>query len=323
MRILVSGASGFIGHHVAAAVQEGGHQPYPLVRQGSAVDDLAPWKENFRTADLRDPAALEAAVAGLDAVIHLAGLTRARSRAVFDRVNGAAVGALARACHRAGGIQRLLLVSSLAAAGPSGDRPRRESDRPAPVSDYGRSKLLGEEQLRQEARDLAWTIVRPPIVYGPRDRDLLPVFRMARRGLVPVVGGARRFSVVYGPDLARCIVALALHPRAAGRVVFAAEPRAYEFREIVGAVARAIDRKARILAVPALAARLLAAGGSLVGRFRRRPPFLTLAKLPEVLAPGWACATDEIEALLDGFTWTPLEEGCRHTAAWYRERGWI
>jgi nucleoside-diphosphate-sugar epimerase len=146
---------------------------------------------------------------------------------------------------------------------------------------------------------------------------------MVRRAPVPVVAGSRRFSVVYGPDLARHIVDLALHPRAAGRILFAAEPRAYAFREIVEAVGRAMECRARILPLPAVAARLLASCGSLAGRFRRRPPFLTLAKLPEVLAPGWACDSQEIEGLLDAPSWTILEEGCRLTAAWYRERGWI
>ena len=297
-----------------------------MVRTGSSLEGLSEWQEGFRYADLTDPQACRAAVEGVDLVLHLGGLTRAPGLREFRCVNVEGVRCLLAACRAATpGPRRFVLVSSIAAAGPgSPGRPRRETDPCQPVTPYGQSKLEGEAVLRAEAEHVPWTIVRPPIVYGPRERDVLTIFRLCRRGVVPVVGfREKHYSVVYGPDLARHLLELALAPQAAGATYFVAEERAYGYRELVSAIGRAVGRVPPQPRVPHLVPRLLGLLGSCVQPFRRRPPLLTLAKLPEIVAPGWVCSTDAVRAVLPGVAPTDLESGARQTVAWYRDNGWL
>ncbi|HYC78304.1 MAG TPA: NAD-dependent epimerase/dehydratase family protein [Planctomycetota bacterium] len=324
--LLVTGASGFIGSHVTRAARDAGWRVVALVRPTTERAGRASFEGETRAGDLRDEKSLERALEGVDAVVHLAGLTRAKSRKEFFDANAGGVARLVRAARRtAPRLKRFVYVSSLAAGGPSLDgRPVREDDPPRPVSDYGRSKLAGEEELRREAGELPWTIVRPPIVYGPEERDLFEIFKAARGGFVPVVGsGAERYSILHGEDLARLLVSTLGRERGAGKIYYAAEPDTYTHRELIGHCAAAVGATPRLLPVPRWLACVVAAGGSAVAPFRRRPPLITLGKLPEVLAPGWTC---DASAAARDFDFAPryrLPEGARATADWYREKGWL
>lgn len=327
MNVLVTGASGFIGHHVAQALFTSGLRPLPLIRQGSDVTGLEAHAQGFRHADLRDEEALRRAAENVDAVVHLAGLTRARSLDEFLEVNAGGVRRLVRAV-RAGAsasFRRFVLVSSLAAGGPGvPTNPRKETDPDEPVTPYGVSKLAGERVLREEAVDLPWTIVRPPIVYGPREKDLLQVFQLCRKGLVPVVGFRdKHYSMVYAPDLAEAIVDLIGHEDAVGRTFNVAEERTYTYRELVRVIGEAVGRVPPMPRVPHLIPRVIATLGTLSQPFRRRPPFVSLSKLPEILAPGWVCSTDAVRSLLPSVASTSLADGARATVEWYRGAGWI
>ena len=150
------------------------------------------------------------------------------------------------------------------------------------------------------------------------------MFRLCRRGVVPVVGFRdKHYSVVYGPDLAAAVVALSDHPAAIGRTFNVAEERTYTYGELVGIIGEAVGRVPPMPRVPHLIPRLIATLGTLSQPFRRRPPLVSLAKLPEILAPGWVCATDAVRDLLADAAPTPLAEGARLTVAAYRDRGWL
>lgn len=171
--IFISGASGFIGKRLVATLASSGHQVVCLVRASSDTRPLRLPGVRLAEGVLDQPASYRKSLAGCDLAIHLAALTHANGWPEFQRVNVAACGLLADACIDAG-VERLVYLSSLAAAGPTPPEQEMlvEQDRPAPISLYGRSKLQGEQQLRRRAAQLAVTVLRPGVVYGPGDKQI-------------------------------------------------------------------------------------------------------------------------------------------------------
>jgi nucleoside-diphosphate-sugar epimerase len=293
-----------------------------LVRDPAAAARLEAEGRRVVRGRLDDRAALDSLVSGADVVFHVAGLIAARSEAGFLAVNRDGTAAVAEACRRAG-VARLVYVSSLAVTGPaSRGRPVDESTPPCPVTPYGRSKRAGEEAVR--ASGVAFTIVRPPIVYGPRDRQTLRLFRMARRGLVPLLGdGSQELSLVHAVDLADALVAAATSPAAAGRTYHAAHPAVVTQRALLEEIGRAVGSRPRFVPVPAGAMRAALAVSGAWARLRGRGTLLDPSKAEELLAPAWTCAVD---ALARDAGWTarvPLDRGLRESAAWYAGAGWL
>lgn len=269
------------------------------------------------------------AVHGAELVFHLAGLTRAKSMAAFMAANAVGVGNLARACRQhAPHLRRFMLVSSMAAAGPgTAAAPRSEEQTEAPVSGYGRSKLAGEAELRAAFSAnwaCRWTIVRPPIVFGPWDKDVLTLLQGVQKGWALLPSGPERsFSVVYAPDLAVALVHLAQQADAAAQVVHAAHEKVYGHGAMLDAMSAAVGRVPRRVRLPAWVTWSAAAAGSVLQHCRPRPPLLTLDKLNEVMAPGWVASSAKLQQLNPGACATSLEVGLEPTVQWYRQRGWL
>jgi nucleoside-diphosphate-sugar epimerase len=324
-RILVTGAAGFIGHHVIEAAAKAGMTVIPMIRRPPVPESLGSFEGAVRYADLRDEKALAGAVRDVDVIVHLGGLTRARNEAEFMATNAEGVARLARAARvHAPGLRRLVYVSSLSAGGPSEPAaPISEERAASPVSAYGRSKLAGEAALVREAGSLAWTIIRPPIVYGPKERDLHRMFLMARLGIVPIVGfRERRYSVVHAADLASGVLAVLGSERSIGQTYYVAEDRTYSGRELAAIVAGSIGKTPFMIRVPDWFAGAVAGWGSLLKLVARRSPLVTLDKYPEIVR-SWVCSPAKIEREC-GFRCTiPFDAGIAETAAWYREHGWL
>src|SRR5512142_302585 len=234
MRALVTGATGFVGSHVVEALAARGDTVTVLARSEARAAPLAPLGVAVALGSLEDPAALAAAARGQDVVFHLAGLTAAATPADYQRVNAEGTRRLLEAAAAAAAPRaRFVYVSTQAVLGPSRPGERLAEDAPCrPVTAYGRSKLAGEEAVRG-ATGVAWTIVRPSAVYGPRDREFLAMFRLARLGVAPVIGsGAQQLSLVCAPDLADAIVRACTAPAAAGLTYHAANPEAVTSREL-------------------------------------------------------------------------------------------
>lgn len=317
MRALVTGASGFIGSHLVERLREEGHEVACLVRRPGWLEGTG--GVELRFGDLRDPDSLRGAVRGVEVVYHLAGLKRAVRRADYYSVN---LGGTERLLHllRDQPLRRFVFVSSLAASGPSPDgRPRREEDPCRPVSDYGRSKLAAEEAVRRSG--LPFVIVRPPVVYGPRDRDLLGFFRVVRRGWLPL-WGRDPISVCFVGDLVEGLLRAASRPEAVGQTLFLADPRPYTVEEVGRAAASALGVRLRRLPLPR--ALLLGAGlvGELVNRLGWDTP-LNLQKAREAIAGAWTCDVGRAEELLGFRARVDLQRGLGLTLRWYRTAGWL
>ena len=296
---------------------------------------------------------LAEALRGIDIVIHLAGVTKARTPADYDRGN---VVATANVLRAAGDVERFVHVSSLAAAGPSTAlRPLTEADAPRPISHYGRSKLAGEEAVRKSGIAERSVIVRPPVVYGPRDRDVLQVLSTISHGWMVEVGQAlclrrprrppvarsddtkmaayeaaagrvpapRRFSHIYVGDLVDGLIAAADCASAAGRTFYLADPAPVSWGEFGSTAARLMNRHVRTLEIPEQAAFALGWCAEAWSRLSGKPGILSRDKVLEACCDGWVCDPDRACRELGFCARISLEEGLRRTLAWYKEAGWL
>lgn len=316
--VVVTGATGFIGWNLCESLRDSGWRVRAAVRPSSR-NPLPPGIERRDAGLSRDEMA--PVIEGADAVVHLAGLTRAASYAEFERVNADGAAEVARAAADVGAF--MLLVSSMAASGPATTaRPARETDTPAPVSLYGQSKLAGERALTG-VRELRWAVLRPPGVYGPRDTDFLPLFRLGRRGLFPLLGSASTgYSLVHVSDLVVAMVALV----AAGierrveverEIFFVGHPEAVTASEMRDALGRVFERRIRTLRVPRAALWALSQLGELAAA-AGRPALMNRSRYRELTAPGFVCDASKLEAAVGWRARYGVGVGFDATANWYR-----
>jgi nucleoside-diphosphate-sugar epimerase len=245
----------------------------------------------------------------------------AHNEAEFLRANRDGTRNMVAAAERAGA-GRFILVSSLAAGGPSPrGLPLDGTEAPRPVTAYGRSKLAGEQVVQGSA--LQWSIVRPPIVYGPRDREVLKVFRTVRLGVAPVFGdGSQELSAVHAADLASALVAVGEGP-ARGRTYNACHPEIFTSAGFTRAIGATMGRSVRTLRIPAAVGRALLSVTETSARLTRRPTILTTDKANEFFQAAW---TADPAPLMRDCGWKPvfdLRTGLADTYQWYRQAGWL
>ena len=322
MKVLVTGATGFVGSHLVEALRRRADDVTALVRSPAKAGPLTALGVQLVPGDLSDREALECAAAGRDVVFHAAGVVAARNEAEFLRANRDGTARLLDAAARAR-VGRFVFVSSMAAGGPSAaGRPLSGAEPPHPVTAYGRSKLAAEELVR--AGGVPWTILRPPMVYGPRDREVLKVFRLARVGIAPVFGdGTQELSAIHGADLARALIASGSAVPAAGRLYYPCHPETFTSAGFVRAVGAAIGRQVRVIPLPHwLGTAALSVTGA-AARLAGRPTILTADKVNEFFQPAW---TGDPGPCTEETGWTPeydLRSGLADTYRWYRSARWL
>lgn len=319
--IFITGATGFVGSHLIEAVARNGLRARALVRETSDVALLKRYGVERVVGDITDPASLRRALGDAESVLHLAAATRALRPADFHAVNGEGTRRLVQAAEEDGGQRRVVYLSSLAAVGPSGDRPVTAEDEPRPITAYGRSKLEGERAVLGSGA-LSAAVLRAPAVYGPGDRDLLTFFRFAEKRVLPRVGApSRPLQFIHVRDLAESVLAAAAAE--AEGIFHVAEPRAYAWEEVLDLLSVAVGRKGYRVRVPAMALRAAAGAAEAIGRLRGKPGIFDRDKAREVLAPGWTCETARARYELGWEAAIPLGKGLRETAAWYRAYDWL
>lgn len=326
MKALVTGATGFIGSHLVEALLDGDVEVRCLVRPQSNRRWLRDREVEFVTGDCRDPDSLPAAVRSVDRVYHLAGVVRARKYEDYFLSNSIGTRNLLQACRQANpGLDRFVLVSSQAAAGPSPDgRPLKESDAARPISAYGWSKLMAEKEVLEKKNDLPVVVVRPSPVYGPRDRDFHSLFKMIKLGLSPVIGRERRYiHLTYVRDVVTGTWLASKSECGSGSVYFLADERSYDWREIGQVLGRAFNREPRQLTIPTSLSWVVARVAELWAALLRRPATLNREKRREMLARYWLCDTSRARNELGFRVDHPLPVGAESTLRWYRDNGWL
>ncbi|MBT7099297.1 NAD(P)-dependent oxidoreductase, partial [Candidatus Poribacteria bacterium] len=298
MKALVTGANGFVGSHLVDALVARGDDVTCIVRPTSDLTWLDTQSVAIVHGDVTNADALAAAVAGVDVVFHLAAMLRGRDYAAYYRVNAEGARNVAQACRRsADGPPRLVYCSSQAAAGPSVDgRRRTEGDAPAPVSDYGRSKLEGERAVAEVAEGaFPHVALRPPAVYGPRDTDILIYFRMISRGIAPFVGDGRQaFDLMYVADLVSAFLMVATNPDAVGSVYYVNDDAEHTWRSMAADIGRVLGRRALPLPIPLPAIAVVARVAEFAAAARGVAPVIHRQKVTEFRQAAWQCDSSRI-----------------------------
>jgi nucleoside-diphosphate-sugar epimerase len=323
---LVTGGTGFVGMNLVPELQRRGWSVTCLVRPSSDTRALRELGVRLVTAELPgpDPKLVEV-VSGHDVVYHVAGAVKALDLAGFLRANATVTDELCAACVAAARPpRRFVLMSSLGAVGPADPgQTLTEAQEPRPVTDYGRSKLEGERRVLAYRDRLEVAILRPTAVYGPRDRELLPVVKAARRGLVPLIGGrAQIVNLVHVDDVVAAMILAGERPVESGEVFHICDVRSYPMTEFGALLCAAFGRRPRFLPLPKALVYAYALGTELGARLRHTPAIFNRQKVPELRA-SWIV---DVSRARDRLGWKPrweLGAGVAATVAWYRSAGWL
>ena len=325
VNILVTGATGFIGGHlVKTLAAKSGVRVHALVRDPKKAARLQGIPGIcFHRGDILDPPPLPP---DLDGVFHLAGLTKALKTEDYYTVNRKGTARLFAALAGRPARPRIVLLSSLAAGGPSlpDGSPRKESDPPAPVSPYGKSKLESEEEALDHVSAFPLVILRVGAVYGPRDEDFLKYFRIVNRGIIPCYGRrARLLSLCLVDDLVTALELAFQTDLPSGEIFNIASPDPATWDEIGETAARILGRTCRHLRLPRAGVHLAAALSEALSRITGRTDALNRSKVRDMSQPGWVADVSKAERLLGFKTIWSLEAGLEKTLRWYRDNDFL
>ena len=321
MRALVTGATGFIGSSLVKELLKRDYKVTCLTRKTSDLRSLEDLDVNIVYGDCTDKDSMRQLPVNFSHIFHLAGLTKARKEEDFLAVNANGTeNLLDRLSQGAGGIKRFVYMSSLAAAGPSCEgMPLNETADPRPVSAYGASKLKGELATLAYKDLMPVSIIRPPAVYGPRDRDFLLFFKMISRGFYPYWGKCY-YSLVYVDDLVRGMIMAAESREAEGKIYFLSGDSIYSNEDIVNEIMQVMDMRAVRIKIPAFVMKLIA---NISEKLTDGPTIINLDKLREIKHSHWTCNSKKAENELGFIPRVTLKEGIKWTADWYRIHKWL
>jgi len=327
MKVLVTGGSGFLGSHVAEQLSAAGHDVVALVRKSSNRKFLSTLKNvELAEGSVEDRASIDRAMKDVDAVVHSAGLVKARTEAAFFECNTqGTVNLLEAAIAHAPNLKRFVHVSSLEACGPSLDGRPVPLDQERPVTAYGRSKLAAEKEVLARKDKLPVVILRPAAIYGPRDVEILEAFRAASKRQYPVIGDGKMLGCyTYGPDCARACLQAIDAEVASGSIYFVDDGEPLPMARAMGELLHEALGTAPLVrfGVPFPVLRLASLGVETYGKLRGKAVMLTREKV-KMLSHHWVC---ESQRTREDLKWTPqvtFPEGLRLTARWYRENGWL
>ncbi|MCP1385861.1 NAD-dependent epimerase/dehydratase family protein [Runella salmonicolor] len=328
-RVLITGASGFIGYHLIEAAQKEGLEVHAAVRRSSNVNHLRKFNPVFVYPALSDKEALKKLLkdGNYSYIIHAAGATRAKNTQAYNLINADYTRLLAEAALEADiPLKRFLFMSSLAALGPlsyAEEQPITENTLPLPITSYGKSKLLAEKML-EELTALPLTTIRPTAVYGPREKDLFILFKTLNQGLDAYIGKEpQRLSFVYVKDLAEVTVAALLKGQNERQVYNISDGFAYDRYALADAFKETSGKKPRRIHLPVGVLKLAANIMELGATFSSVAPVVNREKVKELTAPNWFCS---IEAAKRDLQYQPhynLNKGIAETWQWYKANDWI
>lgn len=326
MNAFVTGATGFIGSHLADTLIS--HPDYNEVR--CLVRSSEKWMKGKDyqqvKGDLHSIKAIDESLKGVDVIFHLAGVVKAPSQREFDHANVEATENLLRLAKKRG-IGNIVVLSSLAASGPSNGTPRTEQDPMNPVSMYGESKMRMEQMIRELAgkdEKMSVKILRPPAVYGPREDQIFTLFKMMKYGVAPIVGDGNHpeLSIVYVQDVVQGILKAAEQKKAGVETYFISGEKIANWNMIRDIVSTVLGRKSLPVKLNPVLVKKIAGAVETTASFFGTYPVINREKANEMVLE-WTCSSEKAMRELDYTPEFSLEEGISRTLRWYKQHGWL
>jgi dihydroflavonol-4-reductase len=323
MKAFITGGTGFIGSHlVDTLLDQGGNEIRCMVRSNEKWLEGKEYKKI--NCDLNDISALQKAMDGVDVVFHLAGVVKAKETRVFERVNVEGTENLLRVAQKLG-VPKVVISSSQAAAGPSINKPVTEDDEMLPVSRYGESKMRMENMIHRIADGSSQvSIIRPSSVYGPREEDIYTFFKIAAKGICPIVGRGqgKSISIAHVNDIVNGILLASNHEHQGVRTYFLSSERGYNWHEIRDATSNALGRKLLTINVPARMVKSVGKITESTASFFGNYPVMNEDKAKEMVL-SWVCSVDKAIKELGYKQKIDLNEGILNTINWYKRHNWL
>ncbi len=322
----VTGANGFIGSHLVDLLLEQGWTVKCLVRQASDIQWLEGKDCQIIRCGLEDINTLNMVLEGVDYIFHLAGLVNARKYSTYKKANvDMTKNLLEASLSHQDKIKRILVMSSLGATGSTlSYMPVNEKTPCQPISAYGESKLEQEQLARNYMNWLPITIIRPPAVYGERDKEILLMFKTIKRGIRVLIGSSdKTVSLIYVKDLVKGVFQAVLAPKAKNQVYFLSSENQYTWAYIGALIQQELGVKAFQIKFPHILVKSFANINSVFSGWKTKPPTLSLERAKSILQESWSCSSEKAKqdfGFQESFT---LAEGIARTARWYKKNNWL
>lgn len=326
MKILITGATGFVGSHTAERLLEAGHEVRALTRASSDLKWLAGKPIETAVGNLLDPESLRDAMQGIEGIVHIAGVTASKTKQGFYDGNHLSTrGLLEAAKLYAPNLERFVLISSQTVGGPSLDgNPITEETPPHPLTTYGKSKLAGEIEARNYRTHFPVTILRLPAIYGPRDTAILSFFQTVSKRIKPLIGFTEKLvNLLHVGDVARGIELGLVKPEGANRTFYIGSEKQYNWRELSDLASFILNKKGVFVRVPHIAVTGVAGLSEFLSMFKKKPSVLNWEKRMDLTQKHWTISTDRAQRELGFRQEIPVEDGFRDTIEWYKQQKWI
>ncbi|RNI21880.1 NAD-dependent epimerase/dehydratase family protein [Rufibacter latericius] len=325
-KVLITGASGFVGYHLVEAALNAGLEVFAAVRPSSEVGHLKAFPIQYTHLDFTNVATLQKELEEkqYSYIIHAAGITKAKDAQEYNKVNAEYTRNLALAAVQAAiPLKKFVFISSLAALGPVSYKeaqPITEESTAKPVTNYGKSKLLAEKYLA-DIKELPLVVMRPTAVYGPREKDIFILFSTISKGLDPYIGKrSQKLSFVYVKDLAKAVMQ-ALTSEVTHASFNVSDGKSYDRYALADFTKKALRKKAFRFHLPLSLVKIMATlSEKMAGS---KTPALNREKLSELVAENWNCSINRLQRDLHYTPEYDLEKGLSHTIRWYKENKWL
>ncbi len=327
MKVLVTGANGFVGSHLVDALLQKGYEVKCLVRKTSDLKWIDREKVKLVYGDITQKKSLFTAVEEVGYVYHTAALVRAVNWRKYYWVNQYGTRNLIQVCAQINpGLKKFVYFSSQAAGGPAAqaDNLVRENDCPRPITDYGKSKLKGEEEVLSFKNKVPFVILRPCSVYGPREKDIYSYFKVVKRGIIPVLGREERYvNLCYIKDLVEGSILAAEKEKSRGKIYFIGDGCIYSWSQIGGIISESLNVKGIKIVIPEKILSVVSFFNEGISKITQKPAVVNSQKSLEMKQKYWLFDISQIREDLGFLPKVPLSIGAKLSVNWYRQNHWL